>query len=514
MKSRINLLMAGLGVLTLPGCKAPQAKEITSPNIIYIFPDQLRNHAMGFWNEEGYRQQVRFQGDPVHTPHLNAFARESMVLTSAMSNCPLSSPHRGILLTGMYPHRSGVPLNCNSTRPFSSLREDAVCISDVLSRAGYDCGYFGKLHLDFPTPNDPENPGQYVESRRPAWDAYTPESRRHGFNYWYSYGTFDEHKKPHYWDTNGQRHEIREWSPLHEAQEVVSYLKNERGQRDSSKPFFVMVSMNPPHSPYQSLDDCMEEDYSLYKDIPLSDLLVRPNANAAMDKAKSTPYYYASVTGVDRAFGMILASLKELGLDKNTIVVFTSDHGETMCSQSIDDAKNSPYAEAMNVPFLIRYPEHISPGVDHLLLSTPDIMPTLLGLSGLEEKIPIEVQGENFAPLFLGKDTSVKYPTGVLYFQNLDGEKDADGLVQNYFPSSRGIKTARYTLALYIDRERHQLIKTLMFDDENDPYQLNNLSPKEHAEVFTSLCKEMGAKLKEVGDPWYESRILDHLLEY
>ena len=197
MKNHINLLLAGLGVLTLPGCKANQEKEITPPNIIYIFPDQFRNHAMGFWSEEGYKQQVRFQGDPVHTPHLNAFAQESMVLTSAMSNCPLSSPHRGILLTGMYPHQSGVPLNCNSTRPISSLREDVVCISDVLSQAGYDCGYFGKLHLDFPTTNDPDNPGHYVEKRRPAWDAYTPESSRHGFNYWYTYGTLAEQKTPH-----------------------------------------------------------------------------------------------------------------------------------------------------------------------------------------------------------------------------------------------------------------------------------------------------------------------------
>ncbi|MDL2211115.1 sulfatase-like hydrolase/transferase, partial [Bacteroides sp. OttesenSCG-928-M17] len=208
MNNRMNLFLAGLGVLTLPACKAPQKEKAALPNIVYVFPDQFRNHSMGFWSEDDYKQQVRFQGDPVHTPHLNAFARESMVLTSAMSNCPLSSPHRGILLTGMYPHRSGVPLNCNSSRPISSLREDAVCISDVLSEAGYDCGYFGKLHLDFPTPNDPDHPGQYVEKRRPAWDAYTPASRRHGFNYWYSYGTFDVHKSPHYWDNNGNKHEI------------------------------------------------------------------------------------------------------------------------------------------------------------------------------------------------------------------------------------------------------------------------------------------------------------------
>ena len=73
-------------------------------------------------------------------------------------------------------------MNCNSTRPISSLREDAECIGDVFSKAGYDCAYFGKLHADFPTPNDPEHPGQYVETKRPVMG--TPihrKDRRHGF---------------------------------------------------------------------------------------------------------------------------------------------------------------------------------------------------------------------------------------------------------------------------------------------------------------------------------------------
>ena len=83
----------------------------------------------------------------------------------------------------MYPNKSGIPLNCNSDRPISSLREDVDCVSDVFSNAGYDCAYFGKLHADFPTPNDPQRPGKYVEDRVPAWDAYTPKDRRHGFNY-------------------------------------------------------------------------------------------------------------------------------------------------------------------------------------------------------------------------------------------------------------------------------------------------------------------------------------------
>ena len=318
------------------------------PNIVYVFPDQMRNYAMEFWGQPGFEGCINSQNDPVHTPNINRFARESVVLTSAQSNCPLSSPHRGSLLTGMYPNKSGVPLNCNSNRPISSWLTDPVSWSDVMSRAGYDCGYIGKLHVQFPTKNSPQNPGEYVETQRPVWDAYTEPQQRHGFNYWLSYGTFDEHKNPHYWDNNGNRHEPHEWSPIYEAKHAVSYILNRNGERDANKPFFLMVGMNPPHSPYRSLTDCMEEDYNLYAKQPLDQLLVRKNAGREMAKAESVRYYFASVTGVDRAFGMILDALREAGLDENTIVVFTSDHGETMCSQNTDDPKNSPYSESMN----------------------------------------------------------------------------------------------------------------------------------------------------------------------
>lgn len=512
MKHFIFPLLGGAGLLAC-SCAHRQADAMPDrPNIIYVFPDQFRNMALGFWDEEGFNEHVNFKADPVFTPNLNKFAGESLVLSSAMSNCPLSSPHRGSLLTGMYPNKSGIPLNCNSTRPISSLRTDVECIGDVFSKNGYDCAYFGKLHADFPTPNDPQHPGEYVEVQRPVWDAYTPRERRHGFNYWYSYGTFDEHKNPHYWDTEGKRHEPKEWSPLHEAGQVMDYLRNENRQRDAGKPFFIMVGMNPPHSPYRSLDDCMQEDFNLYKDMPLDSLLVRPNADRKRRKAESARYYFASVTGVDRAFGQILECLKELGLDKNTIVIFTSDHGETMCSQYTDDPKNSPYAESMNVPFMVRYPGHIRPRVDSLLLSSPDIMPTLLGLSHLDKDIPATVQGNNYASLFY-EAAEVPRPAGALYIQNLDGDKDENGLVMNYFPKSRGIKTDRYTFALYINKDK-KLEHSLLYDDKKDPYQLNNLALEDHQEVVKALCREMGKQLKLIDDPWYSQHILADFIPY
>lgn len=508
------LTTASLTIAVVPG----NAKRLDNihqrPNVIYVFPDQFRNMAMGFWSEKAFKKYLPTIGDPVHTPNIDRFAKESVVLSHTMSNFPLSSPHRGCLLTGMYPNKSGIPLNCNSMRPVSSLRTDIKCISDVFHENGYDCAYFGKLHADFPTPDDPENPGHYVENKQPVWDTYTPPERRHGFNYWYSYGTFDVHKNPHYWDTNGKKHEPKEWSPLHEAKQVVSYLKNTQHQRDIQKPFFIMVGMNPPHSPYHSLDDCMEEDYNLYKDKPIDSLLIRPNADKNRAKAKDVRYYFASISGVDRAFGEILKCLKDLKLDKNTIVVFASDHGETMCSQYTDDPKNSPYSESMNTPFIIRYPGHLKPRVDNLLLSSPDIMPTLLGLSGLGKDIPQTVQGIDFSSLFFNaKSKIVKRPEGVLYIQNLNGKKNDQGEVIDYFPNARGWKTHDYTLALYIDK-KNKLVKSLFFNDKTDPYQLHNLPLENHPDITKKLFKEMADQLKKIDDPWYKEKVLSNLLPY
>ena len=511
-----KFLFWGMVSLSFLGCKKEtENSEIRYPNVIYVFPDQMRNHAMDFWNEPEYRKYINFTPDPVYTPNLRQFAEKSIVLTSAMSNCPLSSPHRGSLLTGMYPENSGVSLNCNSNRPVSSLRQDAMCIGDVFKQSGYECAYIGKLHVDYPTLNNPQRPGEYVEDRNPVWDAYTPPERRHGFNYWYSYGTFDVHKQPHYWDTDGCRHEINEWSPKHETDKAISYLRNEDRVRDETKPFFMMISYNPPHSPYKSLDDCMEDDYNLYKDRSLSDLLVRPNADTTMQKASCAKYYFASITGVDREFGRILDELKRIGLEENTIVVFTSDHGETMCSQGTNDPKNTPYAESMNVPFLICYPARLKPGVDHeLLLSTPDIMPTLLGLSGIEDKIPDTVEGRNYADWLIGKDRTIPVRDAALYIRNTDGEKDADDKVISYFPISRGIKTKDYTWSLTIDKQSKKLEEALLFHDSEDPYQMKNLSLVENEEIIRLLSKKLASLLKEAHDPWYREKILNDLIPY
>lgn len=500
-------------ILPLTGMAAVSCNsaEDAMPNIIYVFPDQFRISSLAFWDSPEYEGVVGWKADPVHTPNLDGFAGESLVLSSAVSTCPLSSPHRGMLLTGMYPERNGVTLNCNSLRPASTLRPDATCISDVLDSAGYFCGYIGKLHAETPMKNNPDNPGHYVSDSNPEWDAYTPPERRHGFRYWYSYGTFDVHKNPHYWDTEGVRHDPHEYSVRHETDKAIEFLRNRNGERDADKPFFLMLAYNPPHSPYESLDDCMEEDYDLYRDMGYSELYVRPNADTTLTKAPSARYYFANVTGVDREFGRLLEELRTLGLDDNTIVIFTSDHGETMCSHGTYDPKNSIYTESYNVPFIIRYPGRIRPRTDRTMLSTTDIMPTLLGLAGLEDMIPSSVEGHDLSPVFLENGKECTVPEATLYIRNLDGEKDADGKVHGIFPEARGVKTDRYTMEMTITRDG-RLSRVLLFDDRNDPYQMYSIPYDENPELFSGLCGLLAGKLEEADDIWHREGILPALM--
>lgn len=503
----IDKVILPLTTLALLGCE--QAKD-QRPNIIYVYPDQFRNQAMAFWNEPDYAEHIGWKADPVKTPRLDGFADESIVFSRAMSNCPLSSPYRGIFLTGMYPERNGITLNCMAERPQSSLREDATCISDVLDAAGYSCGYIGKLHADHPTPNDPANPGHYVSDRRPEWDAYTPVERRHGFTYWYSYGTFDEHKNPHYWDTEGVRHDPKVWSVGHETDKAIEFLRNRNGERKKDAPFFLTVAYNPPHSPYESLDDCMEEDFAIYKDMDYSELYVRENADTTLTKADAARYYFANVTGVDREFGRLLDELKELGLDRNTIVIFTSDHGETMCSQGTYDPKNSIYTESFNVPFIIRYPERIRPRVDSTLFSTIDIMPTLLSLAGLNDMIPSSAEGRDLSPVILENGKECDTPDAALYIRNVNGPYNEKGLVEGFFPAARGIKTDRYTFEIAIKKDG-TLSRVLIFDDINDPYQLNPLDYRKEPETFAMLLNKLDAKLEEANDIWHRENRLNNL---
>ena len=207
------------------------------PNLIYIFADQWRAEAAGFMN-----------ADQVSTPNMDRFASQGACFVNAYSTFPLCSPHRASLLTGKYPFCCGVWTNCKiGLEEIVMLRPQEICISDVLKEHGYHTGYIGKWHLDAPEQNFVREP---VSGAR-DWDAYTPPGeRRHGFDYWLSYGTYDVHLDPHYWSDSPEWMRPGKWSVEFETDKALEYLE---GREEQGQPFALFVSYNPPHLPYEML---------------------------------------------------------------------------------------------------------------------------------------------------------------------------------------------------------------------------------------------------------------------
>lgn len=479
-----HIVVAGSLIAGGTGKAADISKQ--HPNLVIVFPDQMRGQALGFLNE-----------DPVVTPHLDRFAKESLVLPQAVSNYPVCSPFRAMLMTGKYPQANGVIANCTSrTEPYGvELKETDRCWSDVLKDKGYSLGYIGKWHLDSPHKPYIDCQNNHGEIK---WNEWCPPRRRHGFDYWHAYGTYDYHMNPMYWDTNAKRddfHFVKQWGPEHEADQAIKYIENKDSAfRDPKKPFALVVAMNPPHTPYTQFP---KKYLAPYADKTNKELLVRPNVDTSGRTKMSqlaleqTRNYFANITGVDEQFGRILRALDEAGLKDNTIVLFTSDHGNCVGAHGCA-TKNVPFEESMRIPFLIRWPGKINPRQDNLLISVPDIYPTLLDMMGFQDSIPAQARGTSYARNFLlgagpepGSQLYVKIP------------------YNNPARGTRGVRTLTYKLVLTVKKDG--TMERILYDLKRDPYEMTN-EALGHPDVVEKLIKtELIPWLKRTNDPWIKN---------
>lgn len=460
-----------------------QAQEKqSSPNLIFIMADQWRGDALGCLGKEA-----------VKTPHLDQLASEGVNFTNAVSSYPVSSPARGMLMTGMYPVHSKVTGNCNSaTAPYGvELPESARCWSDVLKDQGYELGYIGKWHLD--SPYQP-----YIETSnnkgKIAWNEWCPKERRHGFSHWIAYGTYDYHLKPMYWDTDASRDEfyfVDQWGPEYETDRAIDYIANQDNKfRDTGKPFALVVSMNPPHTGYELVPDKYKE---IYRDVDVETVcnspIITPKGTKMGDfYRKSVLDYYACMTGVDEQVGRIIRQLKEQGLFENTIVVFTSDHGDSMGMHE-HIGKNIYYEEAMRIPMMISWPEKIAPRRDStLMIAFADLYPSLLSLMGFKEQIPAEVQTFDLSASILSQEKAQEVVQPYYYL-----------LPENLMTGYRGLRTKKYTFVVHATNGRTD--EWILFDREQDPFQRNNIAPDQPALIkqFSSQLKDW---LKKTNDPF------------
>jgi arylsulfatase A-like enzyme len=410
--------------------------------------------------------------DPVITPNLDMFASQGKVLSNAVSSHPLCSPYRASLLTGRYPHDTGVPVNCHSSRPEVKLRLDLPTISEVLAANNYSCGYIGKWHLE--APHKP-----YVNGKKKCYAEYCPQGpRRRKFSYFLQ--AEGNYFQGQYWDNDDPREKPRKtpkWCAEHETDVAIDYIKNKGGKyRNSNKPFFLMLSWRPPHAPFQ----VPEKYLKLYKKKTIKDLLVRKNVKITDKNQKYLSHvreYFAMVTGIDEQFGRIMKVLKKQGLEKNTIVIYSADHGEMLGSHGWT-GKNRIYDESFRIPFIIRWPGHIKSGTDKLHFNVPDTMPTLLSLAGLKDKTPKTVQGTDYSKLLLSQD--MKRPDSALY-------------MHCYKDWRRGLRTDKYTYQLDYQG------KEMLFNNQEDPFQNKNIA-KENSKICDQMIEKIRDWQKKIDD--------------
>ena len=459
-----------------------QPQHTDRPNLLIVMADQFRASAFGF-------KQI----EPVQTPNLDRFAKESVVVSQAVSGYPVSSPTRGMLYSGAYPHVNGILSNCNSnTAPHNvELRQDLVCWSDVLHDEGYITAHIGKWHMDKPVK-------PYVEcynNKGTAWNEWCPPERRHGFDYWISYGTYDRHLNPMYWNTDSKREEfyyVNQWGPEYETDVAIHFLDSIRGQEN---PFAVMVSMNPPHTGYEQVPDKYKQMYEHLNVDSIADAL--PCVKGSSEKSqryfkRSLANYYACITGVDEQFGRIMKALEKNGQLENTIVIFLSDHGDSMGMHD-NIGKNIFYEEAMRVPFFVSWKKKLKPRLDEkLLYSMEDFCPTILSLMGYKDKIPETVQTRDLSEFIKGAKRNL--PKTQLYMLYSGITKDQCDLTTG----ARGLRDKRYTYA--VRYKKGIIYEEFLFDRKKDHFQMNNLAQQRPAKA-NKMFQEMIRQLTLNGDP-------------
>jgi arylsulfatase A-like enzyme len=476
--------------ISLLGCEQKTSNEdFSRPNLLFVFADQFRKQAVGFMKE-----------DPVITPNFDRFASEGVAFTNAVSSCPICSPYRAMIMTGKFPLTTGMTSNCMPGTDLE-MKTTEVTVGDILKEFGYATGYIGKWHLEIPSLNRSAQP---IDSATDAWDGWTPPGpRRHGFDFWYAYNSNGKHYDPNYWKDLPDRIDIDEWSVKHETDIAISFID----KVPDGQPFALFMSWNPPHNPYVAPEKYM----NMYKD---SDLKMRPNVKRSdLFENRFLPYL-AAVSSCDDHFGRLMEYLESNGLAENTIVVFTSDHGEMMGSQG-RFAKSVWYDESIGIPFMIRWPGRIKPAKENMPFACYNFMPTLLGLMQLP--IPEDVEGTDYSSFLLGRSEATADAAVIASYGNPArllsiGQEpsiwalQADTLHQLGVDwrkvGYRGLRTERYTYVVNRGRKGEDLTRYL-YDNEMDPYQMDPIISEEiKGEIMEGLNEELAGWLTKMKDPF------------
>jgi choline-sulfatase len=470
--NRREFLTSSAAAMALPAASAK------APNILFVMTDQHRFDVLG---ANGNRL--------VKTPNLDRLASQSANFQRAFVQAPVCVPSRVTFFTGRYPHSHRNRVN------YTPLKSDEVLMQRYLKDAGYQTASVGKLHYYPPTAEHARSTGfdrVLLHDGVPYLNEYSDYSRWRRENdplasvpFRQTVAQVAPGKNP-FRMVIADEHTETSWVGL----KTREYLQE---MAEARHPFFLFSSFFQPHSPFVAPEpfDSMYDDVEipLPKQVtleeiqrlpaPLQKLILRGSPSYEMGRERlqwAYRTYYASVSQLDREIGQILDTLEQTGQAGNTIVVFSSDHGDQMLEHGLM-GKNCFFESSMRVPFMIRYPGGVQPGKYDQLTETTDLLPTLFELSSIEE--PLACQGRSLAPLLRGEDYAAR---DAVFAENIIPEVITTGRLDFAFEKGKGIKGIRHPDAKMVRTDRWKL--NYYASGEGELYDLRN-DPGEERNLFT-----------------------------
>jgi arylsulfatase A-like enzyme len=458
-------------------------------NLIYIFADQLRYQSMGYAGDKN-----------AITPHIDALSEDCIDLCGAVSGHPVCAPYRASLLTGKYTTSTGMVIN------EIRMNTNHKSFAHVLNENGYETAYIGKWHMyaaELGNHFDPKNSFIPKGPDRLGFDDYF-----NAYNFHHDY--YGE--AAYYHLDSPEKIFCSKYEPDEQTDIAIDQLKRLSA---GDKPFAMFLSLGTPHDPWtpenvppQYLEKFKDKEFKLPPNYlpendPHADAWARLSEQERSELTEWMRVYYAMTANLDDNIGRLMDEIKSLGLDKNSIVIFTADHGELFGAHG-RRAKNIFYEEAIRIPFLIKWADYLKANAKRdFVFNTVDIMPTLLSM--MELPIPMEVEGSDYSSCIKGTQDTEE---GALMMGTGPTAIFGDG------NEWRAYRTKQYTYAVYkVDGQE------LLFDNLADPYQMNNLIYNdEYNKVADNLKKQMWEKMSKIGDNfeknsyyqenWVEDRII------